>query len=166
MTGFSVRHATLADVPLVVRHRVGMFTDMGQLPAPLRPRLEHEAAGYLETAIPSGEYVGWLAAPDDQPDCIVAGAGLQRRRILPRPLNTSERPTIGDGREGVVLNVYTEPAWRRRGLARLLMTHVLDWVRASDLDTLVLHASADGRALYEELGFVATNEMRYQRPLR
>jgi hypothetical protein len=26
---------------------------------------------------------------------------------------------------------------------------------------LVLHASDDGRALYESLGFVATNEMRY-----
>jgi len=27
---------------------------------------------------------------------------------------------------------------------------------------LVLHASTEGRALYEQLGFVATNEMRYE----
>ena len=33
--------------------------------------------------------------------------------------------------------------------------------KASDLDTLVLHASPDGRPLYERLGFQQTNEMRY-----
>ena len=63
-------------------------------------------------------------------------------------------------RHGIVLNVFTEPAWRRRGLAELLMRHVLEWARAQRLDRLVLHASAEGRALYERLGCVATNEMR------
>jgi hypothetical protein len=42
---------------------------------------------------------------------------------------------------------------------------VLDWARRESLDTLVLHASDDGRALYEKLGFVQTNEMRYAQPL-
>ena len=34
-----------------------------------------------------------------------------------------------------------------------------------DLMSIVLHASPDGRALYRSLGFVATNEMRYTRPI-
>jgi GNAT superfamily N-acetyltransferase len=68
---------------------------------------------------------------------------------------------VAAGRHGIVLNVYTESAWRRRGLAELLMRHVLEWARAQRLDRLVLHASAEGRALYERLGFVATNEMRF-----
>ena len=33
-------------------------------------------------------------------------------------------------------------------------------VRQQRLDDVVLHASDDGRALYEQLGFVLTNEMR------
>ena len=41
------------------------------------------------------------------------------------------------------------------------MRHVLDWSREQRLDRLVLHASAEGRRLYERLGFVATNEMRF-----
>ncbi len=61
-----------------------------------------------------------------------------------------------------MLNVFTEPAWRRRGLAELLMRHILDWARQERLDRLVLHASDDGRPLYERLGFAATNEMRYR----
>jgi GNAT superfamily N-acetyltransferase len=74
--------------------------------------------------------------------------------------------TIADGRQAIVVNVFTEPAWRRQGAAALLMRHVLDWARDTKLDTLVLHASSDGRTLYEQLGFVATNEMRYSRSLR
>ena len=69
-------------------------------------------------------------------------------------------PAIGLGRQGIGLNVYTEPRWRRRGVARSLMTAVLSWARAERLESLVLHAAPDGRARYEELGFVATNEMR------
>jgi GNAT superfamily N-acetyltransferase len=57
--------------------------------------------------------------------------------------------------------VYTEKPWRRRGVAALLMRHVLEWARTSEMETLVLHASEDGRPLYERLGFVVTNEMRY-----
>lgn len=56
---------------------------------------------------------------------------------------------------------FTEPAWRRRELAELLMRHILEWARDQRLDRLVLHASAEGRGLYERLGFVATNEMRF-----
>ena len=47
-------------------------------------------------------------------------------------------------------------------LARGLDDHVLRWAEEERLDRLVLHASDQGRALYERLGFVATNEMRYR----
>jgi uncharacterized protein (DUF1330 family) len=57
-------------------------------------------------------------------------------------------------------------SWRRRGVAALLMQHVLAWARHGRLDRLVLHASAEGRRLYEGLGFVATNEMRFAGDLR
>jgi hypothetical protein len=41
------------------------------------------------------------------------------------------------------------------------MEHVLAGARAAAVSHLVLHASAEGRPLYEALGFKATNEMRY-----
>jgi GNAT superfamily N-acetyltransferase len=63
-------------------------------------------------------------------------------------------------RRGNVVNVYTADAWRRRGLARRLMDAILDWCRANSLDVVVLHASKDGRPLYDSMGFTATNEMR------
>jgi GNAT superfamily N-acetyltransferase len=68
--------------------------------------------------------------------------------------------------EGPIMNVFTERSYRRRGLARALLQRVLEWAGANGLTSLVLHASAEGRALYEQAGFVPTNEMRYSGDLR
>jgi GNAT superfamily N-acetyltransferase len=68
---------------------------------------------------------------------------------------------LAEGRHAIVLNVFTEPAWRRQGVGELLMREILEWAAQERLDRLVLHASREGRALYERLGFVATNEMRF-----
>jgi hypothetical protein len=37
----------------------------------------------------------------------------------------------------------------------------LRWARDEKLDRLVLHASDQARSLYERMGFIATNEMRF-----
>jgi hypothetical protein len=48
----------------------------------------------------------------------------------------------------------------RRGAA-LLIQRIIAWSCEQRLDRLVLRASAEGRALYERLGFIATNEMKF-----
>jgi GNAT superfamily N-acetyltransferase len=160
---FQIRSATLADVPVIAHHRASMFHDMGSLPSGLIEPLMEMTRAYLTDAIPRGEYAGWLAAPTDE-SRIVAGAGVQVRRILPFPRHSADRSScaIANGRQGIVLNVYTEPAFRRRGLARAQMHEILGWARRTGIESLVLHAAPEGRPLYEALGFAATNEMRYQ----
>jgi GNAT superfamily N-acetyltransferase len=162
MTSFSIRRATAADVRLIARHRAEMFSDMGSLPRSLYDRLVADTVVYLEEAIPKEEYIGWLAAPASRPEEIVAGAGVQVRRTLPHPIDAGGSARLVHGRQGIVINVYTEKRWRARGAARCLMDAVMTWAHASGLETLVLHASKDGHHLYETLGFVQTNEMRYQ----
>ena len=159
---FEVRRATAADAPVIARHRAQMFTDMGELPPALYDPLLAASTRDLEAAIRAEDYVGWLAAPRGAPRQIVAGAGMQMRRMLPHPLRGPGGVLLAGGRQGLVLNVFTERAWRRKGLAGLLMRRVIDWAAGAGLDTLVLHASAEGRRLYERLGFAPTNEMRYQ----
>ena len=58
------------------------------------------------------------------------------------------------------MNVFTEPEWRRRGIAALLLEEIIEWSRKEFLDRLVLHASEEGRTLYGRVGFVPGNEMR------
>ena len=161
---FHVRYATALDLPTIARHRAEMFRDMGTLPAQAYPALVEATMTYLERALPTGEYVGWLAVPVAHPDTVVGGAGLQLRRILPFPYQTASGSAIGFGRQGLVLNVFTEEAWRYQGVARLLMETVLEWARVQGLESVVLHASAEARGLYERLGFAATNELRFRGP--
>lgn len=135
---------------------------MGQVPSGGFGELHESSRAFLLDALARGEYTGWLAAPDGEPGTVVAGAGVQLRRVLPHPVvSAGGVVSVAEGRHAIVLNVFTEPAWRRRGLGELLMRQVLDWAREQRLDRLVLHASAEGRPLYERLGFVATNEMRF-----
>ena len=156
-----IRLATAADAALLARHRADMFRDMGRCNAATHGPLMAASAAYFTRAIPAGEYAGWIATAteNDGRDVPIAGAGVQVRVMLPRPNESGTELT--DGPEGIVLNVYTEEAWRRRGVAELLMRHLLEWSRVRGLVRVVLHASASGRPLYEKLGFVATNEMRY-----
>jgi ribosomal protein S18 acetylase RimI-like enzyme len=66
------------------------------------------------------------------------------------------------GPEAIILNVYVDPAWRRRGVGEALMRSVLSALAERNISRIVLHASDDGRRLYQRLGFVPTNEMRLE----
>ncbi|WP_309340642.1 GNAT family N-acetyltransferase [Stenotrophomonas sp.] len=62
-------------------------------------------------------------------------------------------------RRGYVLNVYVEPPYRRRGIARRLMALADAAFAERGVDYAVLHATAQGQPLYADLGWAATSEM-------
>lgn len=165
MPPYLIRQASEQDIAAIAHHRAQMFVDMNSLPPTEYSAMVNATVGYLQRAMPMGEYVGWVACSAAQPTVVVGGAGAQHRRILPRPVPTAAGVQVMDGREAIVINVFTEPAWRRGGIARALMLALLDGMRDSPTQRVVLHASAEGRPLYEVLGFEATNEMRYTGPL-
>jgi GNAT superfamily N-acetyltransferase len=159
-----IRHATSSDPAILADHRVAMFRDMGSAQPSIELTLRDAAAAEIRDAMEHGEYVAWLAHVAGEPERIVGGAAVQLRRLLPRP--DVDGACVLIGREGLVLNMYVEPDFRRRGVARRLMEAILAWAPKANVVRLVLHASDEGRPLYESLGFEATNEMRYTRPLR
>ena len=55
--------------------------------------------------------------------------------------------------------VYVRPAYRRRGIAKRLMQLAIAWARERGCKRVRLHASEDGRHLYELLGFSEGREM-------
>jgi GNAT superfamily N-acetyltransferase len=159
-----IRLATVADIDLISSHRARMFQDMGELPPELFESFRVQSREKLQTMLDRGDYIGWLASPENEPERIVAGAGVQLREVPPHPQpNANGKIDIVSGRQAIIQNVFTEPDWRRRGLAALLIKRIIDWTRQEVIDSLVLHASDEGRALYERLGFIATTEMRLNR---
>lgn len=161
---FHIRLAEPSDTPVIARHRAEMFREMGQLAGDDHHALVQSSVEYLQRALASGEYVGWLASPEGQLGEVAGGAGIQLRPLLPRP---SPRGTgLIEGLQALVVNVYVEAPHRRRGLARRLMSEILAWTEAHEVQSVVLHASGAGRPLYEQLGFVPTSEMRFAGELR
>ncbi|MEW5717561.1 MAG: GNAT family N-acetyltransferase [Chloroflexota bacterium] len=148
---FAIRVATVADAPIIVAHRRAMFEDMGERAQDKLDALSAAFETWVTERLARGEYHGWLAM--DAQNQVIAGAGLW---LLAWP----STPHDQSAQRGYIFNVYTQPVFRRRGLARQLMHVILDWCRAQSIRVVGLHASDDGRALYEALGFKPTNEMR------
>jgi GNAT superfamily N-acetyltransferase len=159
---FLIRRAQPEDIPVIAWHRARMFQDMGLVSPATFDGLLNETRLWTERALASGEYLGWLGVPTRNPEIIAGGAGVQLRQVPPHPFRPPRASAFAKGRHAIVLNVFTEPDWRRRGLAMLLMEEILRWARMERLDQLVLHASNEARRLYERMRFVATNEMRYE----
>lgn len=145
-----IQPATLDHLDTLVHHRRAMFSDMGYRDQSVLDAMAAAFRPWLAARMHDREYLAWIARADGQ---AAAGIGLW---IMDWPPHM-----IGAGaRRGNILNVYTEPAFRRQGLARALMETALDWCRSNHLSVVILHASDDGRSLYDSLGFHASNEMR------
>jgi GNAT superfamily N-acetyltransferase len=162
---FLIRPATPTDADIIAWHRARMFEEMGEVPANLFDAFLAKSRENLHEVLTSGEYMGWLASPTNALEKIIGGAGVHLRRVLTHPLTASgSEVTIAEGRHAIIQNVFIEPDWRRRGIAAILVQRIIDWAQQERLDRLVLHSSNAGRALYQRLGFVATNEMKFVGP--
>ena len=68
---------------------------------------------------------------------------------------------IPNGREAYIMNMYTKPQWRGKGIATVIFRKLLEVARKKDCSRVALHALPLGRPIYEKEGFVAGDkEMR------
>lgn len=57
------------------------------------------------------------------------------------------------GREGYILNIYTLPNYRKRGLAGKLVKIIIDYAKENEIKRLWLNSSEQGKSLYINHGF-------------
>lgn len=158
MTPYTIRRCTLNDAATIARHRIEMFRDMGDVPTEELARdLLGRSTSALAVLLADGSYIGWFAIDPD--GSVIAGAGVHIKPQLPRISHDHLR--VEDSPVPLAVNVYTEPQWRGKGIARALMRELMRWASEQGTDRVVLHASDAGRPLYESLGFHPTNEMRW-----
>jgi GNAT superfamily N-acetyltransferase len=137
-------------VDVIVIHRRRMFADMGYGEEAQREAMAIAARPFIESALKDGSYRGWLVEDTDR---VVAGGGVAIVGFQPTPMDPNPR-------RAWILNMYTDPAYHRRGLATELLRTMIGWCRQQGLRSVALHASSAGRPLYDVLGFRPTNEMR------
>ncbi|MCC6614792.1 MAG: GNAT family N-acetyltransferase [Anaerolineae bacterium] len=146
---FHLREMQPADIPIVLHHRRSMFADMGDA---LYAGDEATDAfnRWVTVRVAEGRYLGWFIETVEND--VVAGGGLWLMDHVPLKLNDSPY-------RAHVMNIYTEPSYRRRGLARSIMQAIIGWCAEQGIKTITLHASEEGYLLYTKLGFERTNEM-------
>ena len=146
-----IREVAPSESGIILHHRRSMFRDMGEGTPEELDRMVEVAEPWLAQALAEGSYRHWIAV--DTSGRIAGGGGVLLNSWPPSPkFPRAER--------AVILNVYTEAEFRRQGIARQIMATILEWVKQQGFGAVNLHASAQGRTLYEKLGFENTNEMR------
>ncbi len=145
-----IRQAKQDHIPEILRHRRGMYEDMGYNDTQALSAMVSTCEPYLSTALATRSFQCWLALEGER---VVGGGAVL---ISPWP----SHPYDLECRRATILNVYVYPEFRRKGIARQLMRTMIDWCREQGFAAVYLHASKDGKRLYETLGFEPTTEMR------
>ena len=143
-----VRRATVEDIDILTRLRVALQREMGHLGgATPEDAFARATRRYLAEALPSGAFIAWVAVADGQ---VVASSGLVFIARPPSARNLS-------GLEAHILNMYTVPEWRGRGIASRLLRELIRAARDMNARRIWLHASVDGKPIYEKAGFAVTH---------
>lgn len=157
MTGpqapLAVREAVPTDIPEIVRLGAYMYATVGSTVDDAWAQL---AQAQLESRLGT-TLLGWVIDGDAGR---LAACGFVN--VTPRlPL-----PSAVTSMRGYIQWVVTDPPSQGRGLGGAVMGAIMDWARDQRIDSLELHASPAGRALYRRLGFTPHPDVPYPDEVR
>ncbi|MFX0184575.1 MAG: GNAT family N-acetyltransferase [Candidatus Hodarchaeota archaeon] len=138
------RHATIKDLKALIKYRIALFQEMGHIndlstEKSFRKILER----YFTEALSKNEFLSWVAEINGK---IIASSGLVILKKPPTPRNPS-------GKEAYIMNMYTSPKWRKRGIATRLLEEIFSFLREIKINKISLHATDIGVSVYEKMGF-------------
>lgn len=108
---------------------------------------------YYMRHMADGTFVSWLAFDGDK---IIGTSGMS---YVEKP------PYFGcpSGKIGLLSSMFTKPDYRRKGIAKELLSHVVNDAREYGCGTVQITASDMGVKLYTDFGFVHNeNFMQYK----
>lgn len=144
------RKLTSGDLDTFIQMRISQLREEGATEdIDLAPSLKD----YYVRHMADGTFVSWLAMDQDR---IVGTSGMS---FVEKP------PYFGcpSGRIGLLSSMFTDPRYRRMGIAKELLSRVVDEARAYGCGTVQITASDMGVLLYTDFGFVKNgNFMQYR----
>ena len=149
---FSFRLATLDDIQKLVELRIKFIKEV-RIDAPTDGLDEYREvmSNYLKKEMSSGNFIAWLAITNNE---IIATSGLITIQRQPQLWNMS-------GQEVYIMNMYTKPEWRRKGIGTAILEKLIDEARNRGVEAIKLHATPMGKALYEKRGFKMAHPEMY-----
>lgn len=149
MNSVTYRRLAEEDLAVFIEMRITQLREEGAKDdVDLRPALND----YYRRHLHDGTFVSWLALDGEK---IVGTSGMS---FVEKP------PYFGcpSGKIGLISSMYTDPSYRRRGIAKDLLTKVMDDARKYGCGAIQITASDMGVKLYTACGFVHNgNFMQY-----
>lgn len=141
----SYRTATFDDIPEMCRIRNLQLIDEGDcVPVDISAEMED----FFTRKLTDGSLVQWIAEEDGR---TVATAAILFIELTPYFGNP-------EGWIGYITDMYTDPAYRKRGIASGMLGRLRSEAEARNVKSLMLGASAYGRPVYEKFGFSASED--------
>ena len=142
MNEIELRRAGAQDVPLLTDLRKAVLIAANKLPADADlSHLDGPCAAYFAD---EGKHTTILALDGDK---IVGVGSADYHTEMPTCANPS-------GRCAFLMNIYTDPAYRRKGIAARIVGALVEDARARGAGSVLLEATDMGAPLYRKLGFV------------
>ena len=148
--GIKYRKLTENDLGTFIRMRItqlreeGATEDLDLVPALM---------DYYHRHMADGTFVSWLALDGEK---IIGTSGMS---FVEKPPYFS----CPSGRIGLLSSMYTDPEYRRKGIAKELLSRVVEEARIYDCGSVKITASDMGVLLYSDFGFVKNgNFMQYK----
>jgi GNAT superfamily N-acetyltransferase len=139
-----IRRATIGDLKSLVQFRTALFKEMRLLEGETKIDSFQEACEqYFRQYLPDNKFIAWIAEKNDE---IVAASGLVFLQKPPFPENPS-------GKEAYIMNMFTLPTWRNKGIASELLKRIFDYIQEEGISLISLHTTEIGRGVYEKFGF-------------
>lgn len=138
-----IRKATLEDMSSLIELRIECLRDMDGLTEEQEERVRGKLEPYFTEHLDRDLIVVVAETPKGK---LISTAFLV---LSERPAN----PSFITGKVGILLNVYTYPEHRGKGVATQVVSHLIEESRRIGVSMIELNATPDGKPLYDKLGF-------------
>lgn len=153
MGEISYHFATIDDLQILVDYRIYFMIDFwGEQDTATEQTLRSSLETYYRKAMSEGTHICWFARDGEK---VVSIGGMILRE---QPGNFR----VPSGRVGYILNMYTIPGYRRRGISKNILGRLIASGKEAGMDAFELHATQAGEPLYAQNGFHKHSEPTYR----
>ena len=143
------KRATSEDIDILTKTRIEVLRAANQLSDDIdMSEVEKESYNYYQKTLCDGSHIAYLVFDGKR---FVGAGGVSFFQVMP----TYHNPT---GNKAYIMNMYTNPAYRRRGIAAKTLDMLINDTKNKGITAISLEATDMGRPLYEKYGFIKMND--------
>jgi len=136
----------IEHLKILVDLRIEFIKDIHpEIDLKLLEKIKKTTFTYFNELINNNSYIGFMGTNENSENVCTAGLLIY---YLP-PLNNENYRKIGH-----VLNFYTKPAYRKKGIGLKLMNFIKNTAKDEKINRLVLNSTKMGFPIYKKAGFI------------